>query len=338
MSLLAKRSENLKEFDGNSNTVKLENTNEFLNDVLHGLSKTPKTLPCKYFYDESGSRLFEEICSTPEYYITRTECEIYKHHGADMAALMGENFSMIEPGAGSIKKVALLLEHVFKPKRFIPLDISSEILIQSSESLKSIFPFLEIMPVVLDFHDRKALKNIFTALRTQKDHKKFVIFFPGSTIGNLDPQKAQLFLKSFADNLHQGDGLLIGVDTIKPHHILEAAYNDTEGKTAQFNMNLIHRIAKELDSDIQPNNFIHQAFWNKDLSRIEMHLSSTVDQTIRVQGEKFFFHKHETIHTENSYKYTISNFQSLTNHAGFESVKSWTDPEHLFCVHYFEKS
>lgn len=308
----------------------------FLADVVAGLSKDQKTLPCKYFYDELGSQLFEQICETPEYYVTRTELGIYQDHGSTMAEVIGEQALIIEPGAGSVKKIALLLQHLTKPAGFIPMDISPEILKSSSDTLATMFPNVDITPMVADFLNAEALTNFFTKLPALPLVQKRVVFFPGSTIGNFQPVEAKQFLQNFSSQLHTGDGLLIGVDLLKDKHLLEAAYNDGQGVTADFNLNLLLRIANELDGSLSIDDFSHQAVFNSEKSRVEMHLVSDKKQTIYVGDHAFDFEPKETIHTENSYKYSVEAFRHLAAEAGFRDKELWIDKDSLFSVHYLE--
>lgn len=308
---------------------------EFLAEVVSGLSKLQKTLPCKYFYDEKGSQLFEAICDTPEYYVTRTECDIYEKYADEMSALMGSKVLLLEPGAGSVKKVGLLLSKLDVPAGFVPMDISEEILKHSSKVLSEQFPAISVRPIVIDFLNKEQIHTIFSSLPTKPSVNKRVIFFPGSTIGNFDPEDAVAFLKQFSDNLQPGDGLLIGVDLVKDTAILEAAYDDVGGITAAFNTNLLHRIDRELDANMNSSSFNHRAIFNRDQSRIEMHLVSDDQQTLQIADNEFSFEQGETIHTENSYKYTIESFSELAERAGFCLDKVWTDNDKLFSVNYF---
>ena len=307
---------------------------EFLADVIQGLSRTPKTLPCKYFYDERGSLLFEDICETPEYYVTRVETAIYQEFSHAIAELIGEEALLIEPGAGSIKKVAYILRALKKPAGFVPMDISEEILAHSSKTLQDVFPELDITPMAVDFLDKAALKTIIEQLPQKPLVNKRVLFFPGSTIGNFNPDDAQLFLGQFANYLNPNDGLLIGVDLVKDSSRLEAAYNDSSGKTADFNKNLLLRINNELGGNFSTSNFEHKALFNRQHSRIEMHLISNQNQTVSIADHDFNFSTNETIHTENSYKYTKDAFIELANRAGYQSEQVWIDKQSLFSVHY----
>lgn len=307
----------------------------FLDDVLSGLSQTQKTLPCKYFYDEQGSQLFEAICETPEYYVTRIECEIYERFADEMAEYIGDKALIIEPGAGSVKKISYLLSALSQPVGFIPMDISPEILDESSKALQQRFPYLDISPRVVDFSDQASLTAIFNQLPAKPLVNKRVVFFPGSTIGNFKPADAVMFLRQFSKNLHRGDGLLIGVDRVKDHQVLEAAYDDQAGITADFNLNLLARINRELDASFDIEHFSHKAVFNPRDSRIEMHLVSERDQNVTIAGSSVAFTKHETIHTENSYKYTQANFKALGAEAGFRFERVWTDQQALFSIYYF---
>ncbi|MFT6388412.1 MAG: dimethylhistidine N-methyltransferase [Cellvibrionaceae bacterium] len=310
---------------------------EFLDDVVVGLSKQQKTLPCKYFYDERGSQLFEKICETDEYYVTRTELELYRQYSDEMSILIGERALIIEPGAGSVRKIALLLSRLNKPSGFIPMDISAEILKESSQQLAEQFPHIDINPVVIDFLNEEKLCAVFSRLPKQPLVNKRVIFFPGSTIGNFHPDEAQFFLKRFSDNLESGDGLLIGVDLVKNTTVLESAYNDREGVTADFNLNLLHRINNELEGDFEINSFDHHAVFNNEKNRIEMHIVSTKEQQVKIANKRFNLLENESIHTENSYKYSVDTFSEVASGAGFKLKNTWKDKGELFSIHYLEK-
>jgi dimethylhistidine N-methyltransferase len=308
----------------------------FLTDVIDGLSQAQKTLPCKYFYDERGSQLFEQICDTVEYYVTRTECAIYEAYAHEMAQLIGERALILEPGAGSVKKISLLLSELDKPAGFIPMDISAEILNESTQVLSQQFADIDITPSVIDFLDDSELQRVFSQLPAQPLVNKRVIFFPGSTIGNFHPDDARAFLQQFADHLQPQDGLLIGVDLVKDAAILESAYNDEAGVTADFNLNVLQRINAELNGEFSLSDFSHQAVFNQEKSRIEMHLVSSEEQQVTVAEQLFSFSKNETIHTENSYKYTIKAFNDLAASAGFTLKRHWQDVDNLFSVYYLE--
>ncbi len=310
----------------------------FFDDVVSGLSEQQKTLPCKYFYDEVGSQLFEKICETHEYYVTRTELSLYQQYADEMSTLMGDRGLIIEPGAGSVKKIALLLEKLENPAGFVPMDISESILKESCDLLAEQFPDIDINPIVIDFLNEHQLSSVFNALPKQPLVNKRVIFFPGSTIGNFHPVDASAFLKRFSDNLQVGDGLLIGVDLVKSIQTLESAYNDSDGVTADFNLNLLRRINNELDGDFDLDAFDHQAVFNTEKMRIEMHIVSTKEQQVQIANQCFEFSKNETIHTENAYKYSVESFQKIAKAANFRCQKIWVDDEGLFSIHYLEKA
>ena len=303
---------------------------EFLADVLNGLAQPRKTLPCKYFYDERGSQLFESICETPEYYITRTELGILTENMQHIADLVGPGSDILEFGSGAGIKIRLLLEGLHNPRSYIPIDISREILESSARTLLEQFPQVQVIPIVGDYHKDIELPAAFKA---QSAHRKLV-FFPGSTISNFTPQEADAFLGRIRSLLSEGDGLLIGVDCIKPTAILNAAYNDVAGYTAAFNLNLLQRIEDTFDTNLKTRHFFHHAYFNESESRIEMHLVSKLDQLIEIEGQRFSFRKGETIHTENSYKYSLQGFGDLAQRAGFEITTVWQDPDKLFSLQY----
>lgn len=299
-------------------------------EVIEGLRRDQKMVPSKYFYDEKGSRLFEQITRLDEYYPTRAELEIMKRHGAEMADLIGQGSTVIEFGSGSSKKTRYLLSELKKPTGYVPVDISADFLMEQAEKLRREFPKIPIQPLAADYTHPFSLSE-------ELNGSKKVIFFPGSTVGNFRQGNARSFLLGSVDLLGNNGGLLIGVDMKKDPAILNRAYNDSKGITAQFNKNLLHRLNRELDANFEPDAFRHHAFYNEDEGRIEMHLVSKVDQTVTVAGEPIHFSKEESIHTENSYKYSPDEFQTLISEA-YTHVKMWTDSENLFSVHYFETS
>lgn len=300
----------------------------FKDEVISGMEKIPRTLAPKFFYDETGSKLFDEICETSEYYPTRTEIKILEDNIDEIKDCLGENCLIIEPGSGSCKKVRVLLDAV-NPKAYMPLDISKDYLCIAAEEVAAEYPELEVHAACVDY-------TIPFPLPPFQENARKVAFFPGSSIGNFDPEHAISFLRNLATLLQPDGGLLIGVDLKKDANILNAAYNDKKGITAAFNQNLLARIANELDADIDINKFRHKAFYNEALGRVEMHLVSNENHTVSIDDNVFQFKKNESIHTENSYKYTIEEFQSLAKKAGFYPVKVWTDENALFSVHYFE--
>ena len=302
---------------------------EFRHDVLTGLSAEQKTLPCKYLYDETGSRLFEKICELHDYYVTRTEAKIFSKHLDDMAAQIGPDALIIEPGAGNCEKVRPLLEALERPAAYIPIDISPEILLEAKAAIQKRLPQLRVEEAVGDFTGSEAWEVL-----PPQDHRKRVIFFPGSTIGNFDPSQARALLLGFASHLKPGDALLIGTDLDKDPVILERAYHDSEQVTAAFNKNLLVRINSELQADFNPDLFAHRAFYHPLRQRVEMHLVSLKDQSVSVAGNKIDFREGETIHTENSHKYTVAGFHELLRETGFRALKHWTDRDQHYAVHY----
>jgi dimethylhistidine N-methyltransferase len=307
---------------------------QFLQDVIHGLSQSPKSLPCKYFYDERGSILFTEICKTEEYYITTTELTLLDEILPDIARLVGRNANIIEYGSGEGRKIRHLLAALDNPKSYTPIDISTEILLRSTSQLKREFPQIIIHPVVGDYMSHIRLPEVVASDRI--NHR--VVFFPGSTISNFSPDEAQAFLGRINALLKPGDGLLLGVDLLKSPNRLHEAYNDKEGVTADFNLNLLRRINNELGADFDRHQFEHYAFFNMELSRIEMHLVSLKNQTVHIAGHRFHFKCGETIHTENSYKYTIEDVAKLGIACGFNHIKAWTDHNALFSIHYLMRA
>ena len=302
--------------------------NEFLDDVLNGLSRKPAMIPPKYFYDAEGSRLFDAITRLDEYYPTRTETRILSDNAADIAARIGTGSLLVEPGGGSCEKVHILLEGL-QPCAYVPMDISREHLQLAAEELAAQYPWLEIHAACTDFTRHMALP---TAL----PHGKRVAFFPGSSIGNFDPNDAIGFLQAIGELVGPGGYLLIGVDLKKDRQILEAAYDDREGVTARFNLNLLQRINTELGGDFEAGQWSHRALYNEAAGRIEMHLVSLSDQSVSIDGKRFDFTAGETIHTENSYKYSAQEFIQLAAQAGFTSEQLWTDDRELFSVHLFK--
>jgi dimethylhistidine N-methyltransferase len=299
-------------------------TSNLRQEVISGLARTPKTIPPKFFYDKRGSELFDVICELPEYYQTRTEIDILRHCVTDLVDLIGSDCLLVELGSGASKKVRLLLEEL-RPSSYLGVDISKEFLLSSTRKLALDYPWLDVHAACVDFSHTLDIPHCKTF-----DHK--VAFFPGSSIGNFDPGEAVELLKRIATMMNNNGHLLIGVDLKKDSNILNAAYNDKAGITAEFNLNLLTRIREELDSDINPDHFRHRAFYNNDQGRIEMHLVSTHDQHIRIEDNYFDFKANETIHTENSYKYTISEFAQLAMAAGFCQQQVWTDKSNLFSV------
>ncbi|MEE8350719.1 MAG: L-histidine N(alpha)-methyltransferase [Rhodospirillales bacterium] len=301
----------------------------FRDDVFMGLSKPQKELPCKYFYDAQGSELFNAICRVDEYYPTRTEIALLKTHGVEIADLIGAGVCLIEYGCGSLVKTRILLDALKNPDAFVPIDISEEHLIQSVREFADEYEGLDVRPLVTDF-----TKPVTLPEKALSGGARRVGFFPGSTIGNFDHGAAKMFLKTIADTLGSGGALLIGVDLKKDAAILNRAYDDAAGVTAAFNLNILGRINRELDGGFDLGGFRHEARYDADIGRVEMHLASEKEQTVEILGRDFRFRKGETIHTENSYKYTIDEFSDLAGSAGFLQTKTWTDDNDLFSIHF----
>lgn len=298
---------------------------DFLSAVVAGLSAAQKSFPAKFFYDEAGSQLFDQICELDEYYPTRTELKILEQFKDEMAALCGDQCHLMELGSGSSIKIRILMNALKNPLGYIPIDISRDHLVQSAQSFSALFPDVPVTAICADYTAEFDLPAI--------DQGQYVGFYPGSTIGNFTPQEAETFLKRVKTKLN-GGGFLIGVDLVKDTDVLNAAYDDAEGVTAAFNKNLLVRCNRELGANFDLARFDHRAFFNSDDSRIEMHLVSTCDQKVQIGGHSFAFSKDETIHTENSYKYSIQSFHDLAMISGFTPVRVWTDKEDLFSVHY----
>src|SRR5688572_3687347 len=294
-------------------------------ELLQGLTANPKHLPAKYFYDDRGSQLFDLICEQPEYYLTRTETGILRACATEIADLIGRRCTLIELGGGATRKVRLLLDEL-RPQHYFGIDISRDFLLQALRDLSLDYPWLHVSPICADFTQPFELPALAGPPR--------LVFFPGSTIGNFEPAEAARFLRGIRGLLDEGDALLIGVDLKKDPQVLHSAYNDAAGVTAEFNLNLLHRLRRELETDIEPERFEHRAFYNSVLGRIEMHLVSACDQQISIQGRRVAFARGESIHTENSYKYGVDEFRALAHAAGFSADRTWTDGEGLFSVHY----
>jgi dimethylhistidine N-methyltransferase len=298
----------------------------FAHDVIAGLTATPKRLPPKYFYDDAGCRLFERITGEPEYYPTRTEIDILRTQARAIVDTFPPSAALVEFGMGTSTKVRILLEAATTLATYVPVDIAADFLRQEADGVARDFPALEVLPVAADFMQAFDLPS---AVRG----RPLVGFFPGSTIGNLEPHEATTFLQRVGKVLGAGAGLIIGVDLVKDTAVLDAAYNDAAGVTAAFNLNMLTRINRELGANFDLAAFEHHAFFNRGLSRIEMHLASARRQTVRVDGETIEFRAGETIHTENSYKYSIGSFRALARGAGWAPTSTWTDPQNYFAIH-----
>jgi dimethylhistidine N-methyltransferase len=303
---------------------------DFLAEVLAGLSSLPRTLPCKFFYDERGADLFQKICELPEYYITRTETELLRQYAPEISESIGANAALIGFGTGAGIKTRMLLEQLQNPIAYIPVDISKQRLMDSAVELSLAMPALEILPVCADY-----LQELeFPKPLRKADH--MAVFFPGSTIGNMEPPVAADFLRKICHLCGKSGGLIIGIDLQKSREILEAAYNDSAGVTAEFNLNLLVRANRELGADFELARWKHRAVYNEREGRIEMHLVSGDEQTVHVGGREFHFAGGEKIVTEFSYKHTIDGFARLAASAGFrEASRVWTDPEKMFAIFHF---
>ncbi len=301
----------------------------FASEVIAGLSAKPKRLPAKYFYDLAGSALFERITQLSEYYPTRCEVALLRENAPAIASLFPASCALFEFGAGSSKKARILLGAAATIEAYVPVDISGEFLQQDTSQLHRDFPHIGVHPVVGDF------TRPFTVPAAIADLPR-VGFFPGSTIGNFEHHEAVEFLRHAAATLGEGAVLVIGVDLIKDISILSRAYNDAEGVTAKFNLNLLVRINRELGGNFDLAAFEHHACYNRERNRIEMHLASLKRQKVRVNGKTFNFRLGETIHTENSYKYTIESFQALAQGAGWSPLNMWSDG--LFSVHAIQRT
>ena len=300
----------------------------FRAEVLTGLQSFEKMLPCKYFYDQRGSQLFDLICDLPEYYPTRTEAGIMRDHAEEMAGLFGPDCLLIEYGSGSSTKTRILLDQLPHLAGYVPMDISREHLHQTAAGLAAAYPHLDVLPLCADYTTEFDLPSAHRAVRSR------AVYFPGSTIGNFHRDQAETFLRQIGEVCGSGGGLLIGVDLKKPARILEPAYDDAQGVTADFNRNLLRRINAELGADFDLDQFAHRAFYNALASRIEMHLMSLKTQTVHLGGVTIAFEEEETILTECSYKYSLPDFAALSAAAGLAVRKVWTDPEQRFSVQY----
>jgi dimethylhistidine N-methyltransferase len=300
--------------------------NGFASDVLSGLSAPRKSLAPKYFYDERGSQLFEAITALKEYYPTRCELAILREHKADIARVFGPKTALIEFGTGSTRKVRIILDAATTVDAYVPVDISAEMLWQEAQQLQHDYPRLRVLPVAADFTQPFRLPSAIVGLARAG-------FFPGSTIGNFEPQDAAAFLRHAGRMLGSRATLVVGVDLVKDANILNAAYDDAAGVTAQFNLNLLARMNRELAADFDVDKFSHRAFYNSERRRIEMHLVSGRRQTVNIAGHVIEFAAGETIHTENSYKYTLETFGALARGSGWTPMSVWTDAGGNFSIH-----
>jgi dimethylhistidine N-methyltransferase len=301
-------------------------SDSFADHVINGLGESPKWMSAKYFYDAAGSALFEEITRLPEYYPTRTELKILEQNAAAISAYIPLAAALVEFGAGSSKKARIMLRAAPQIAAYVPVDISGEFLAQEAAALKRDMPNLAVLPVVADFTRDFDLPAQIRA-------RPRVGFFPGSTIGNFEPQDAAEFLRQAGRILGNGATMIVGVDLIKDEAVLNAAYDDAAGVTAKFNLNVLTRMNRELGGNFDLASFQHRAFYNAADRRIEMHLESLKAQTVTVAGRTFDFRKGETIHTESSYKYTVDSFRALAESSGWRPTAVWTDADNYFSIH-----
>jgi dimethylhistidine N-methyltransferase len=302
-------------------------TNE-LAEIFAGLGAATKTLPPKFFYDERGSDLFDRICDLPEYYLTRTELDIVRHNVTEMARIIGPQASLIEFGSGASIKVRILLDNLDRLAAYVPVDISKDFLVDAANKIQADYPHIEVLPVAADFtHPFDLPDPKVMPLRN-------VVYFPGSTIGNFSPAAALELLRVMYQEAGEDGGLLIGIDRQKDPAVLERAYNDSAGVTAEFNLNLLRHINREYGANFDLSQFRHKAHYNSIDGRIEMRLVSKVAQTVEVAGRKFDFRENEAIVTEHSHKYTIDGFAAMVRRAGFEIGKIWSDEQDWFSVCY----
>jgi dimethylhistidine N-methyltransferase len=322
--------------DFTANAVRLTDFEPALDDfaeaVRKGLAVRPKSIQPKYFYDAAGSKLFDQICLTPEYYPTRTELAIMRVHTPTIAALVGPRVRLVEFGSGSSMKTRLLLSHLTDVTSYMPVDISRDHLMEAAVDLAAAYPSVEVLPICADFTGE------FTLPEPKRKPARTLVYFPGSTIGNFEPAETQALLRRMAALAGQDGALLIGADLQKDTTVLEAAYDDTQGVTAAFNLNLLKRINNELDGDFDLTRFRHRALYNSSAHRIEMYLESLDDQTVTVGGSRFDFVAGETIHTESSHKYTDKQFEEFAATTGMRVTRVWKDADRLFSVQYLEMS
>ncbi len=303
----------------------------FRDAVFLGLAKPQKTLPCQFFYDEKGSRLFQKICRLPEYYLTRTELGILGTMGPELHSLLGKNARMIEFGCGSSEKIITILKHM-DIGSYVPVDISKSALMGLTHDVARQFPDLQIHAICADF-----TKEFEIPLPVTGDQQT-IGFYPGSTIGNFTPDEAREFLAKTRALLSRDGLMIVGVDLQKSPEIIERAYNDSDGVTAEFNKNLLRRINQELNGSFELERFVHRSHYDAAEGRVEMHLESREEHEVQVDGASFSFLAGETIHTENSHKYTLEGFKKLAGDAGYSPLRFWTDAERLFSVHLLRSS
>ncbi|HZT51160.1 MAG TPA: L-histidine N(alpha)-methyltransferase [Stellaceae bacterium] len=301
----------------------------FRDAALGGLTRRRKAIPCRFLYDARGSALFERICELPEYYVTRAETALLAERAEAIAARAGARARLIEFGSGASTKVRLLLHALEKPSSYVPIDISGETLHAAASAVAADFPSLAVIAVCADYMDPLRLPALVAATRDRR-----VGFFPGSTIGNLTPEEAVRFLRGCRELLGPGGAMIVGADLKKDPALLHAAYNDAAGVTAQFTLNLLMRMNRELAADFNLRRFAHEAFYNEEAGRIEIYIRSLMDQLVTISGRRIAFTAGERVHVEYSYKFTVEEFRRLASRAGFTPLDCWTDAGHLFSVHY----
>jgi len=297
-------------------------------EIIAGLNKTAKSISPKFFYDERGSELFDQICELPEYYLTRTELDIMHRHIGEIAAAIGPQASLIEFGSGASIKIRILLENIPQLAAYVPVDISRDFLITAADKIQQDFPAIEVLPVAADF------THPFDLPSPQVTPVKNVVYFPGSTIGNFSPEAARQLLRVMYQEAGENGALLIGIDRQKDRATLERAYNDSAGVTAEFNLNVLHHINRKFGADFDLSRFKHRAVYDNDAGRIEMYLVSTCNQTITLGNFEFDLHADEAIATEHSHKYMLDGFEEMADNAGFRIDKTWSDSAEMFSVLY----
>jgi len=328
-TLVKRYAKKLDNFD-HSMVRREKDYNLMLKEVIEGLGKSQKELPCKYFYDEKGSQLFDRICQLDEYYPTRTELRIMQDNIDSISEVLGDDVMLIEYGSGSSEKIKIILDNVKGIKAYLPVDISMEHLIKSAAQIAAQYKDLEVIPLCADYNRSFKIPLPKNPIKTK------IVYFPGSTIGNFHPSEAETFISRIRRVVNKHGGLLIGVDLKKDKKILQQAYNDSQGITAQFNLNLLQHINNKLDANFDPQAYIHEAFYNPQQGRVEMHLVSREHQAVLINDTEIPIKKGESIWTESSYKYNLEEFAVLANRSGFEVEKVWTDDENLFSVQYLK--
>lgn len=306
----------------------------FLQEVIEGLSRSAPELPCKYLYDARGSELFEAICQTDDYYVTRADLALHEAHIGEISNRIGPAAHIIEFGSGAGIKTRKLLAGLERPRAYTPIEISAAALAASTRELKAAFPEIEMRPLKADYTQPIDGEQ----LNLDPPAQRRIVYFPGSTISNFEHEEACGFLQRMANIAGDRGAILVGVDLLKPESRLLRAYDDSDGITATFNLNLLERMKRELDAEIDLQAFAHKARFNTEFNRIEMHLVACRPTEIRVGGEVFSFAPGQSIHTENSHKYSVRDFRQLASRAGLKSLQVWKDPEGLFSMHWLEKA